>query len=630
MFKEFAAMSYGPRASYRFQTIFSIAVYAIYVGTSGTLFADSNSTGANGVNAAVTGLTGAGQTVGILEASGRPAVAGDAGNNVLVAPTGLFTATPTNSWVNFDVDQHAESVASTIISTGPVSGGIAQGATLYAADNFSNTTNADIYRQGIVASQKLYQLANIRAVNMSLGYALPGGAGGFNKYGTAGTVFDGTSELTEYVDWASQNYNAVSVIAGNETGGAQGLDIPTDAYNGLIVGATTTNDGTTSGVFDRMASFNDVNQLPNVPGDPTQLRRTIDIVAPGDNVQDAALTTNAPPNNVLVTDAGTSFAAPHVAGAVALMAQDSVARGMGGDSRKEMVQRAILMNSADKIQGVLGMDHTILRQRVDDDNTGVGLNWVQERQAEVTAGVNRNAVPLDNQLGVGQLNVRRAKIQLEAGEQKPGPVQYIGWDYNTVASATLGGSTSQTYALPAMVGGQWISATLTWDRQINLNDSLVANGKFDAETYIALNAGGTAPLTPGKFAYAAGDALTDVNGNGTFDNITETLAPPAGKSGLNDLDLFVLPHGDTNLADAIATSNSSIYNLEHIFFQLPATILNPTSFDIEVLARDLTQTSTLSQDYGLAWWTAVPEPGTIALMAFGGVALLFYRRRRTV
>ena len=45
---------------------------------------------------------------------------------------------------------------------------------------------------------------------------------------------------------------------------------------------------------------------------------------------------------------------------------------------------------------------------------------------------------------------------------------------------------------------------------------------------------------------------------------------PAGKSGLNDLDMFILPHGDTNLADATAASNSSPYSLEHIFFQLPA------------------------------------------------------------
>jgi hypothetical protein len=224
------------------------------------------------------------------------------------------------------------------------------------------------------------------------------------------------------------------------------------------------------------------------------------------------------------------------------------------------------------------------------------------------------------------LNVRRSVVQLEAGEQKPGNVNYIGWDSNTVAS----GDTSKTYALPAMTGGQWISATLTWDRQINLNDSLVANGKFDAETYIHLNAG--TPQTAGgggpPYAFAAGDTFTDVNGNNTFDNITESFSTPAGKSGLNDLDLFVLPHGDTNLVDAIAMSNSSIYNLEHIFFQLPATIVNPTLFDIEVLARDLTQTSALSQEYGLAWWTAVPEPGTMVLIALGASALLLYRRKR--
>jgi hypothetical protein len=600
----------------------------------------------------VTGLTGAGQTVGILEADGRPAIAGDTGNNVLVAPTGLFTATPTNSWANFDVGQHAESVASTIISTGPVSGGISQAATLYAADDFDNSTYGggsafnlpDVYRNDMVVGQKLYQLANVRAVNMSFGDPIPlsnppQGGNFYGGYGAANTVFDGSSQFTRFVDWASANYNAVTTIAGNETGGSFGLDVPTDAYNGLVVGATTTNNGTTSGVFDRMASFNVVNQLPNVPGNTALLRRTIDIVAPGQNLQDAALSPG-----VLANDAGTSFAAPHVAGAVALLAQDSVNRAMGADSRNQTVERAIILNSADKIQGVLGMDHTILRGTVatnnsgGTDNTGAGLNWVQQRAAEVAGGVNRNAIPLDTQLGVGQLNVRRGVIQLEAGEQKPGPVNYIGWDYNKVASATIGGSVSQTYALPPMTGGQWISATLTWDRQVNLNDTLVANGRFDAETYIHLN-GAVPPVpqtapNPRSYAYAAGDPLTDVNGNGTFDNITESFSPPgANQSGLNDLDLYILPHGDANLADAIALSNSSIYNLEHIFFQLPATITNPTNFDIEVLASDLTQTSMLSQNYGLAWWTAVvPEPATVSLLAIGGAGLLIaaYWRRQNI
>jgi hypothetical protein len=292
-----------------------------------------------------------------------------------------------------------------------------------------------------------------------------------------------------------------------------------------------------------------------------------------------------------------------------------------------------LLNSADKIQGVLGMDRTILREPTATnssgsitDPTGAGLNWVQQRDAEVTAGINRNAIPLDTQLGVGQLNVRRAAIQLEAGEQKPGPVQYIGWDYNTVASAS---SISQTYALPAMTGGQWISATLTWDRQVNLNDTLVANGKFDAETYIHLSGGVPQTSGSGIFSYAAGDPLTDVNGNGRYDNISESFSTPAGKSGLDNLDLFILPHGDTDLADAIAESNSSIYNLEQIFFQLPATILNPTNFDIEVLASDLTQTSALTQNYALDWWTAVatvPEPASIILMAVGGALAFGYWR----
>ena len=592
--------------------------------------ADANSTGPNGVNATVTGLNGNGQIVGMLEVNGRPANAGDANNNVLVAPTGLFTATTTNSWPNFDVGQHAESVASTIISTGPVSAGIAPGAALNAADDFDNTTYGagnDLYRQDMVAGQRVTQIAGTRAVNMSFGLALPIAAppaGGpfYGRYGAPGTVFDGSSQFTQYVDWSSKNYNVVTTISGNETGGSFGLTVPTDSYNGLVVGATMIGG---SGAYDTMTGFNVINQLPNAPGQPAQLRRTIDIVAPGAGLQDAALQT--PPNPpALVTDNGTSFASPHVAGAAALLAQESVNKGMGVDARNQDVMKAVILNSADKIQGVLGMDHTIFRGTVATNNTGgtdatgAGNNWVQQRQAEVAGGINRNAIPLDTQLGVGQLNVRRGVIQLDAGEQKPGPVNYIGWDANVVAA----GNTSKTYALPPIAAGQWLSATLVWDRQVALNDTLQANGKFDAETYIHLN--GAAPQAGGPFAYAAGDALNDVNGNATWDNITESFSPPAGKSGLNDLDLFILPHGDTNLADAIATSNSSLYSLEHIFFQLPAG-LGTNLFDIEVLARDLTQTTALSQDFGLAWWTAVvPEPASFVLAMMGVASIIVARR----
>jgi hypothetical protein len=601
------------------------------VGACSLAQADFNSVDANGVNAVVTGLTGTGVKLGQVE-PGRPArnTPDTNGNeNSVLNIAGLYSSVaghpgPNHAWADFRQDDHAQSVAGNMISTGGLTRGVAPGATLHSGDTFSNAAQMPAYVASSLVTQRIARLPGMAAVNLSFGTRLPGGL----LYGQPGAILDGNSLYSRFLDWSGPHHQVLYTIAGNETGGSFGFNVPTDTFNGLVVGATTTSTGAVGGVYDRMASFNVTNQLPNGGGQAG--RRTIDIVAPGDHLEAAGFGNFAVQPIANGNGSGTSFAAPHVAGAAALLYERSTGPNGNALATLPLVSKAIILNSADKIRGVLDMDRTILRGTVATNNaggtdaTGAGNNWLQQRNTE--AG--RDFVPLDSQLGVGQLNVRRMIKQFEGGYQPSGgSVGPIGWDLGVVATGDF-----QRYTLPPLQANDFLSATLTWYRHVELQENLTVvrpggptavgvDGEFSAEAYVALNNTGTAPLTPGAFNFAPGDALVDLNGNNTYDaGMTESFAPRAGGNivaGLSDLDLYVLPVGWTSLADAVMKSISVQYSLEHIFAQIP------TSGQYELVVHGWNAIGG-ADNYGLAWWT-VPEP--TSMLVIGGLATLVMRRR---
>ena len=153
---------------------------------------------------------------------------------------------------------------------------------------------------------------------------------------------------------------------------------------------------------------------------------------------------------------GTSYAAPHVTGAVALLQQyvkkkiDMVPSppGFNSDAQRQEVMKAAILNSADKLAGVHGSTRTILDKQDHD--------WTQSE------AYTSRTIPFDDQMGVGHINVKRAVQQLAPGEHGPGTVPMIGWDY---------GAEGGEYDLDSPVqADQFIAITLVWDRRIETPD----------------------------------------------------------------------------------------------------------------------------------------------------------------
>lgn len=487
-----------------------------------------------------------GRKIGIGQVEiGRPGQFGldkaVSGNRVMVTLAGVFLRN-TKAKANTNVDPHAQNVANLMISSNKALQGVAPGARLYSAAVGSLKTGGQPEECLSAQHVALQNGGDVRAINFSFGETL-------ERDPRPNARLDGNALLTQCIDWSARVHNVLYVIAGNQ--GRGGIPIPTDNFNGVNVAFTTRRQG----IFDKVDVSNLSDATGGVGGRLAGIevnlgsRRAISLVAPGNKI--SLLNPDGRANRVT----GTSFAAPHVTATVALLQEfgDSALRRMAGkwadkqqrhwslDSRRYEVTKAVLLNSADKIQDSgdglrLGMSRTIFDKRNED--------WL-------TSDAYRDPkIPLDAQMGAGQLNAFRAYQQFSAGQWNPSAaVPAMGWDYRTVNAAS-----SQDYVLAQpLQQGSFVAITLAWNRLVELKDTN-KNGQYDV-----------------------GESFRD--------------------RGLNNLDLYLVSAESINPGGNACTSISEVDSVEHIFCPVPTT----GKYKIRVQFRQSVNQAT--QPYALAWWT---------------------------
>ncbi len=511
-----------------FLTRFAIGFGVVVIGLPA--LALSTSVGPEGIDArrlqeAPYNLTGRKIAIGQVEI-GRPGVFGIdkiSNQNFVVRVSRVFELDGP-AIADGTVDGHAGNVASVILSRDKIVKGVAPDAVLYSAASSSFTEETG-QPEECLASQHiaLQNSGDVRAINFSFGEPL-------SRDARPNATLDGNALLTQCIDWSSRVHKLLYVVAGNQ--GQGGIPIPTDNFNGMSVAFSTRVDG----IFTRLDSAN----LGSEPSNPVEesnvgARRSIDLVAPGSDIE------LFNPDGQLTISSGTSFAAPHVVATVALLQElgdrqfRSGASNWSLDSREPLVMKSVLMNSADKIKdpgdgSILGMSRTLLDKR--------GKTWLD------SDAYRDQKIPLDANLGTGHLNAFRAYEQFVNGEWAPGAIPMVGWNY----SATAEGNTQDYVFNAPLEGGSYVSATLSWDRVVELNSS---------DDY-----------------YDIGESFSG--------------------QPLGNLDLYLMPADATDISQSVWSSVSEEDSVEHIFIPVPA--------NGEYKLRVVQKSGGAAIPYALAWW----------------------------
>ncbi len=454
-------------------------------------------------------LTGRKIAIGQVEI-GRPAKFGldkISGWNRAMNIAGVFFR-DREAEANMQVDEHADMVATVMISQDKQLLGVAPDARLYSAAVGSLERIGQPHQCLSTQHIALQNGGDVRAINYSFGESL-------QRDPRVNAKLDGNALLTQCVDWSARVHNVLYAIAGNQGNG--GIPIPTDNYNGISIAYTTFQNGS----FQKV-DFANLSAEPEGIGSGlvaqeinTGKRRAISLVAPGSQIKVLDL------EGKQVPVSGTSFAAPHLTATVALLQEygdrEIVANRSDWsiDSRQQEVMKAILLNGADKVADTgdgnyLGMDRTIFSK---DNRT-----WL-----ESDAYQNEN-IPLDIQMGTGHLNAFRSYEQFSAGQWNPDDlVPAMGWDYHKITPQS-----DQEYIIEEpLKANSFAAITLAWNRLVELEDT---------------------------------------NDNKQYD-LNETFRD----RGLNNLDVYLLPVDSDDFSSRICASRSAEDSVEHIFCQVPET-----------------------------------------------------------
>lgn len=192
---------------------------------------------------------------------------------------------------------------------------------------------------------------------------------------------------------------------------------------------------------------------------------------------------------------------------------------------------------------------------------------------------NDETAPLDNELGTGQLNIRRALNQFSSGQYapgQPGGVPTIGWSKSVIVE---GQAAYKRFVFDRpLQANSYVSITLTWNRPVDLVEPQWWSG--------------TNP--PG--VYDAGD---------TFN-----------ARRFQNLDLFLMKAGEDPAFDTpVWSSRSTQYNVEHLF----SNVRDAGNYEFWVKVNQPAANATATTNFAVAWW-AVGQPSQSATRQISGVA----------
>lgn len=495
------------------------------VGINASCLADDASTGPEGINSQNLGLHGNGVAIGMIE-NHRPGKHGfDGAANISSAydPVAVFTIDQPPH-VDF-THWHAVAVAGIVLAH-PHPTSVSRLADFYAA-TVVHPSNPFSQNNWVLAAQRVGQEAggNVRAINIS---TMQDDLG-----------LNGASIITRGLDWSADMHEILYVVG---RGNGPVVGPPADVFNGIVVGASSLHGNIFRHAWVGNATLN------------SGARRLTSILAPGSPIT----TTNhdASPGTIThLTASGTSLAAPHVTGTVALLQQYADTQSWLGGARRHEVMKAVLMNSADKLKDTNDGRRLCMEKDIaylDNSNPPQEIGWLaSDAYGPFTAH------PVDDRMGTGQLNAKRALKQYAAGQFNSGGtvnVPMIGWDYST----TKGIDSIRKYVFEEPLEKEsFISVTLAWDRVVLLND------------------------TNANDIYDSGETFT--------------------LSGMTNMDLYLMPKDALDLVEAVAASTTRLYNVEHIFWQIPE------KGEYEIWVHQATN-AVGWQPYALAWW-AVRDPG---------------------
>ncbi len=380
-----------------------------------------------------------------------------------------------------------------------------------------------------------------------------------------------------FLDWMCKFRGVLFVVAsGNQDSNV--VRIPGGHLNGITVGATD------SSMQRRLAG----GYIPTSPH----------ILAPGQGVGDGEH-----------TNTGSSFAAPQVAGAAALLHSHGL--GVLGPGFP-YAAKAIILNAARKrhIAGSNSANSTSLDLSVtfngDSDyldgavlrNGASGSSpttdaWTPEAWEKPAGAPLIVTHPLDDEQGVGLLDVGRALIQMNgqgtSGFAPPGTIDSLGWSVAEVSSA----APKQTYTFNVSVlPGVFLTATLCWNRRVTEQDA----------AYVP-PAGSNWPPPSAPFQVDRKDIYT----------VSDTLnpPPPMPPPHLKNLDLKIYRVGGPAPV-LVASSQSTEENVEHL--HIPLTTAGQYAIEVSMVDPDVE-----GAHFALAWWLdagelaggAAPPPGDL-------------------